>query len=132
MFFERAGHRLQKAHSLMLLTTNKGRDSSGVERMTSNHKAAGSNPARGFSAQYLGSLHFINFIGTRDQSISPKASRALQHTVTLSLCFRTNNSSCLTTDWLGIQNSQMCCSIFGRVKIRNLDEASLLGNPVLR
>ena len=65
LFYGRAGHCLQKAHSLISLTTNKGRDSSGVERMTSNHKAAGSNPARGFCAQYLGSLHFMNFIGMK-------------------------------------------------------------------
>ena len=65
LFFVPAGHCLQIARTLLLLTTSTGRDSSGVERMTSNHKAAGSNPARGFSAQYLGSLLFIDIIGMK-------------------------------------------------------------------
>ena len=64
-FSDCGGHWLEIAHSFILLSTNKGRDSSGVERMTSNHKAAGSNPARGFSAQYLGGLVVINFIDAK-------------------------------------------------------------------
>ena len=63
--FDRGGHWLEIALTLMLLTANTGRDSSGVERMTSNHKAAGSNPARGFSAEYLDSLLLINFRGRK-------------------------------------------------------------------
>ena len=51
--------------------------------MTSNPKAAGSNPARGFSAQYLGGLLVINFIDMKIKyNISPKASQALHHMVT--------------------------------------------------